>query len=358
MYPEGGDDVQGTTNPPMSDAKASELVALIFARTATALTHPTWQDLIGLLTSHLKSRFGYHEGSGAPYIRFLDQPITATSGRVCELKLLTTTTTPSLATCKTFTDSPAFHRFQTDHGVEIVLQPGALYTAHRTAGLAVFDMDSTLIRQEVIDELARAVGRYDRVAAITAAAMRGEPPYTDFAASLRARVALRRGVPATIWRDLRADVITFTPGAAELVRALRARGWKTAVLSGGFVPLAEWVREALGMDYAFANHLVEDAAGELTGELVEGEPIVDGEKKRELLVELAGRNGVPVERVVAVGDGSNDLLMMETAGLGIAFHAKPKVQALAPTRLNSESLLDVMYILGFTREEIDEALKR
>ncbi|KAF2719987.1 phosphoserine phosphatase serb, partial [Polychaeton citri CBS 116435] len=263
----------------------------------------------------------------------------------------------TLGECAAICNSPAVQAVQSKHDVELVLQPGELYASHQTPGLAVFDMDSTLIQQEVIDELARAVGLYDKVAAITEAAMRGEAPYTDFEASLRARVGYLKGVPYSIWDTLKAGTITFTPGALELARLLKALGWKTAVLSGGFTPLANWVKETLGLDYAYANHLIKDEAnGVLTGELVPEQPIIHAQKKRELLVELARANNIPLENCIAVGDGSNDLLMMGAAGLGVAFNAKPEVQLAAPTRLNSTSLLDVGYVLGKTRQEIDEIL--
>ncbi|KAI7359931.1 phosphoserine phosphatase serb [Hortaea werneckii] len=220
-------------------------------------------------------------------------------------------------------------------------------------------MDSTLIQQEVIDELARAVGLYDQVAAITEAAMRGEEPYTDFETSLRARVALLKGVQTSIWEQLKAGTITFTPGAKELALCLKQLGWKTAVLSGGFTPLANWVKETLGLDVAYANHLVADAdASVLTGELVPGAPIIHGEKKRELLLQLAAENGVPVERTIAVGDGSNDLPMMHASGFGLAFNAKPKVQLAAPAKLYGSTLLHVMHVLGYTKDEVDGLLAK
>lgn len=217
-------------------------------------------------------------------------------------------------------------------------------------------MDSTLIQQEVIDELARCVGKYDAVSAITEAAMRGEAPYTDFSASLRARVALLDGVPDTIWTHLKQHVISFTPGARELVRVLAKLGWKTAVLSGGFTPLASWVAEELGLDHFYANHLV-SVNGAMTGQLVEDMPIIHAEKKRELLRQIAETEGVEIERTIAVGDGSNDLLMMHASGMGVAFNAKPKVQMQAPVRLNAEGLLDVVYLLGYTKSEVTEVLK-
>lgn len=333
----------------------TELVALVFAKEDL---HPAaWQKLYGSITDHYKQHTGNLDGAGVSSTRFLDQiPTTAVSGRVAELKL-SVVEPPTLRECKAFTDSHLLQTLQAQHNVDIILQPGLLYAAHRQPGLAVFDMDSTLIRQEVIDELARAVGLYDQVAAITEAAMRGEEPYADFEASLRARVALLRGVPVTIWDRLKAGIITFTPGASELLRVLIQLGWKGAVLSGGFTPLAEWVKDTLGLSYAYANHLVTDSTtGQLTGELVHGQPIIHGLKKRELLLQIAKENNLNPENVIAVGDGSNDLPMMEVAGLGIAFNAKPKVQNAAPSKLNSKSLLDVLYTLGYSKEEIDLAL--
>ena len=288
-------------------------------------------------------------------MRFLDQPTSwSTTGRVAEITL-SSSTPATLSDCRALTKT--FADLETSHSIEIVLQPENLYREHRHPGLAVFDMDSTLIQQEVIDELARSVGCYDQVAAITESAMRGE---LDFEQSLKARVKLLKGVPTSIWETLRTSgTITFTPGAADLISALKNAGWKCAVLSGGFTPLANWVKETLGLDYAFANFLQEDVgAGVLTGELVEGKPIVHGEKKKELLLSLAEENGMERVRVVAVGDGSNDLPMMGVAGLGIAFNAKPKVQERAPIRLNSATLRDVLFVLGYGEEEIKGLLKK
>lgn len=329
-----------------------EIVVLIFASSPKDTT--AWQTLFDELSSipDLKS-VDIGQVVQTPAHRFLDS-----ASRVAELKLTTNSNSPlTLPQCSAITRLPRLQLIEQRDAVQILIQPSELHALHRTPGLAVFDMDSTLIQQEVIDELARAVGLYDAVSAITAAAMRGEAPYTDFEASLRARVALLAGVPTSIWTTLRSDgTITFTPGARELVALLRRRGWKTAVLSGGFTPLAEWVRDTLGLDYAFANHLVADEGrGVLTGQLVEGEMIVHAERKRELLLQLAGEYGIPIERTVAVGDGSNDLLMMGAAGLGVAFNAKEKVQLAAPVRLNGDSLIDVAYVLGFTEAEVDES---
>lgn len=338
---------------------STKIVVQLFSKN----TRPqdAWKGVSEAVVTHVNYLINGFDGACPQTARFLDQSKDATAGRVYEI-----IATPgshgepikplSLRQCKTITDDDWFQKFSAANEIEIVLQPYDLYALHKKPGLAVFDMDSTLIQQEVIDELARAVGLYDQVAAITEAAMRGEEPYTDFEASLRARVALLKGVPNSIWEKMKAEIITFTPGAHDLLRTLKKLGWKAAVLSGGFTPLANWVKETLGLDYAFANHLVSDPALEqLTGELVQEAPIIHGQKKRELLLQLAKENGIPTEQVIAVGDGSNDLPMMDAAGLGIAFNAKPKVQLAAPTKLNSRELSDVLYVLGYTTEEIDAA---
>ncbi|SMQ56285.1 unnamed protein product [Zymoseptoria tritici ST99CH_3D7] len=276
-----------------------------------------------------------------------------------ELHLTLQSCPSNLRECKTLTDTTPLKKFQAQHNLSaLIIQPATLHAAHRTPGLIVFDMDSTLIQQEVIDELARRVGKYDQVSAITEAAMRGEAPYTDFAASLRARVGLLKGVPGDVWDGLKKDVITFTPGARELVKGLRQAGWKSAVLSGGFMPLAEWVQAELGLDFALANFLVEEE-GLLTGELLEGKAIVDGAMKATVLNELAAKWSVEKESIVAVGDGSNDLLMMEEAGMGVAFNAKEKVQERAPVRLNAGAggLREVFWVLGYSDDEIQELTK-
>jgi phosphoserine phosphatase len=333
-----------------------ELVALLFSN--EPVDTPAWQPLIDEATKQIQKHFQPPlSETAAPKIKFLDSQATTSTARIAEL-VISVGSTPNLADCKIFVNH-AEADFWHAKGVQIVLQPSVLYDVHRTPGLAVFDMDSTLIQQEVIDELARAVGLYDKVAAITEAAMRGEAPYTDFTASLRARVALLDGVPTSIWQQLREGTITFTPGAVELVKSLRQLGWKTAVFSGGFINLASWVKDTLGLDYAHANHLVSDPARNvLTGELVPDAPIIHAEKKRELLKHYASELGIPIERVIAVGDGSNDLLMMGAAGLGIAFNAKPKVQLAAPSKLNTQSLLDVMHILGYTAEEVQALVQK
>ncbi|RYP82509.1 hypothetical protein DL769_001615 [Monosporascus sp. CRB-8-3] len=241
------------------------------------------------------------------------------------------------------------YRFEREWNIDVILQPDALW--RRYPRLVVFDMDSTLITQEVIDLLAATItdppDLAARVADITHRAMLGE---LEFDAAFRERVALLKGLPATFFEQLR-PVLNVTKGVPQLLRALKRLGVRTAVLSGGFLPLTSWLARELGIDYAHANEVIVDDSGRLTGE-VKG-TIVGKERKRELLLEIAKKEGVSLEQVVAVGDGANDLLMLGTAGLGVAWNAKPRVQMEASARLNGESLLDLLYLFGFTREDVD-----
>lgn len=244
----------------------------------------------------------------------------------------------------------AISRFERNWNIEAVFQASSVFRRHKR--LAVFDMDSTLIQQEVIDEIARELGVEKEISAITAAAMNGE---IDFEESLRKRCKLLRGVSSGVFETLKGR-ITLTPGAPELVRALRRLGYKTAVLSGGFTPLARWLAEKIGLDYFHANNLVVSEDGSvLTGEL--SGQIVHAERKRQLVMEIAARECVALEQVLVAGDGANDLPMMGIAGLGVAFNAKARVQLEAPARLNSKSLLDVLYLLGISKDEQEELVK-
>ncbi|PQE03515.1 phosphoserine phosphatase protein [Rutstroemia sp. NJR-2017a BVV2] len=237
------------------------------------------------------------------------------------------------------------YRFEREWNVDVILQNDTVL--RRYPRLVVFDMDSTLIEQEVIDLIAASIGVEDAVSAITERAMNGE---LDFSASLRERAKLLKGVDADIFTKLR-SVIKPTKGAPELVRALKRMGVKTAVLSGGFIPLTQWLADHLGIDYAFANTLESDPnTSTLTGEVLGA--IVNAEKKRDLLVEIAKKENIALEQVVAIGDGANDLLMMKAAGLGVAWNAKPVVQMEAQARLNGETLLDLLHLFGLTAEEI------
>ncbi len=204
-----------------------------------------------------------------------------------------------------------------------------------------FDMDSTLINIECIDEIADAVGKKAEVAAITEAAMRGE--ITDFKDSLRRRVALLKGVPESALMEVYTQRLRPNPGAAELVAACRAAGLRTLLVSGGFTFFADRVRERLGLDHAHSN-VLEIENGLLTGRVV-GD-IVDGEEKKRQLLALCQRLGCPPSQSIAVGDGANDLLMMAAAGLSVAYHAKPKVREQAMVAINEGGLDRVLEVVA------------
>lgn len=255
----------------------------------------------------------------------------------------------------TFTDlrkHESIYRFEREWNCEVILQPENIFRRHKR--LCVFDMDSTLIQQEVIDEIAVYIGVQSEVSAITARAMNGE---LDFATSLKARVALLKGIPSDVFERLKPK-ITITPGAKELCKVLKRLGFSLAVLSGGFQPLADWLATQLGLDHAFANHLLSDPnTNTLTGELDPAHPIVDAQHKRNLLLSLTAGKGLTLDQTMAVGDGANDIPMLQAAGLGIAWKAKSKVQMEAPARLNvAESMLDLIYLLGFTEREVKQLL--
>jgi phosphoserine phosphatase len=228
-------------------------------------------------------------------------------------------------------------------GFDCALQRETLL--RRSKRLVVMDMDSTLISIEVIDELARAHGVVDRVAEITRRAMQGE---LEFDAALRERVGLLRGLDAGVLYRL-ADNLPLTEGAEEMLRVLKALGYRTAVISGGFTVAAEALQKRLGIDEAFANTL-EIVDGKLTGAVLG--PIVNAQRKADLLEQLAARAGVPLEQVIAIGDGANDLLMLQRAGLGIAFHAKPKLREAAHTAISSSGLDAILYLLGITGRDV------
>jgi len=231
-----------------------------------------------------------------------------------------------------------------EHQIDIAVQVNGL--ERRAKRLVVMDVDSTLIRDEVIELLADEAGCRAEVAEITERAMAGE---LDFEASLRERVRLLRGLDgAAIDRARRR--IRLTPGARTFVRTLKRLGFCVAIVSGGFTPFTDWLRSELGLDYAYANQL-ETVDGRLTGE-VSG-PIVDRARKAELLAEIAARQGVPLSQSVAVGDGANDLDMLAAAGLGIAFNAKPVVRAQADTTVSVPYLDAILFMLGIRGVDVD-----
>ena len=229
--------------------------------------------------------------------------------------------------------------------LDVAVQEDNLY--RRSRRLVCFDMDSTLIQVEVIDELAKAAGVGEQVAAITESAMRGE---IDFSESFRQRMALLEGMDESVLKEI-AESLPITEGAARLISHLRHFGYKVAILSGGFTYFANYLKEKLGVDYVYANQLdFED--GKLTGK-VKGD-IVDGQMKAKLLVKIAEEEGISTEQVIAVGDGANDLPMLAIAGLGIAFHAKPIVKEQAQHSIANLGLDAILYLLGMRDRELAE----
>ncbi|MBW1603687.1 phosphoserine phosphatase SerB [Streptomyces sp. JJ66] len=231
-------------------------------------------------------------------------------------------------------------------GVDVAVIASGLQ--RRAQRLVVMDVDSTLIQDEVIELFAGHAGCADQVAEVTAAAMRGE---LDFEQSLHARVKLLAGLDASVVDAVRAQV-RLTPGARTLVRTLKRLGYQVGVVSGGFTQVTDELQERLGLDFASANTL-EIADGKLTGR-VTGE-IVDRAGKARLLRRFAAEAGVPLSQTMAIGDGANDLDMLNAAGLGVAFNAKPVVQEAAHTAVNVPFLDTVLYLLGITREEVELA---
>ena len=223
--------------------------------------------------------------------------------------------------------------------VDLALQQDNMYRRNRR--LVAFDMDSTLIEAEVIDELAKLAGVGEQVSAITERAMRGE---IDFNESFRARVALLKGLEEAALQRV-AGSLKITEGAEHLIATLRTLGYKTAILSGGFTYFAHHLQTRLGMDYVYANEL-DIVDGRVTGNIVG--TIVDGERKAELLRQLAREEGVDLQQVIAVGDGANDLPMLSIAGLGIAFRAKPLVKKSAEQSISTLGLDAILYLLGFS----------
>ena len=226
--------------------------------------------------------------------------------------------------------------------IDVAYQEDSIFRRNRR--LVVFDMDSTLIDAEVIDELAIEAGVGEQVAAITEAAMQGE---IDFKQSFTQRMALLKGLDVSVLQSV-AERLRLNEGAEHLISTLRQLGYKTAIVSGGFTFFAEYLQQRLGVDYVYANQLdIKD--GLVTGQ-VSGD-IIDGQRKAELLREIAEKEGLKLQQVIAVGDGANDLPMLGIAGLGIAFRAKPLVKASAEQSISNLGLDGILYLLGYSDKD-------
>ena len=240
-----------------------------------------------------------------------------------------------------------FMKLSAEQEMDISFQEESMY--RRTRRLICFDMDSTLIETEVIDELAIRAGVGDQVKAITEAAMRGE---IDFCESFRQRCALLKGLDVSVMQEI-AENLPITEGVDRLMRILKKVGFKIAILSGGFTYFGNYLKQKYNIDYVYANEL-EVENGKLTGRHV-GD-IVDGKRKAELLRLIAQVENVDIRQTVAVGDGANDLPMISIAGLGIAFHAKPKVKATAKQSISTIGLDGILYFLGYKDSYLDEKM--
>ena len=240
-----------------------------------------------------------------------------------------------------------FMKLSTELEMDISFQEDSMY--RRMRRLICFDMDSTLIETEVIDELAIRAGVGDQVKAITEAAMRGE---IDFCESFRQRCALLKGLDVSVMQEI-AENLPITEGVDRLMRILKKVGFKIAILSGGFTYFGNFLKQKYNIDYVYANEL-EIENGKLTGNHV-GD-IVDGKRKAELLRLIAQMENVEIRQTVAVGDGANDLPMISIAGLGIAFHAKPKVKATAKQSISTIGLDGILYFLGYKDSYLDEQM--
>lgn len=240
-----------------------------------------------------------------------------------------------------------FMEMASELNMDISFQQESMF--RRMRRLICFDMDSTLIQTEVIDELAIRAGVGDQVKAITESAMRGEIDFTD---SFRQRVALLKGLDVSVMQEI-AESLPITEGVERLMKLLKMVGFKIAILSGGFMYFGNYLAKKFGIDYVYANEL-EVKDGKLTGRYV-GE-VVDGRRKAELLKLIAQVEKIDLMQTVAVGDGANDLPMIGLAGLGIAFHAKPKVKATAQQSLSTVGLDGILYFLGYKDSHIDDEL--
>jgi phosphoserine phosphatase len=236
-----------------------------------------------------------------------------------------------------------FLKIASELDIDIAIQEDTIY--RRTRRLVCFDMDSTLIEAEVIDELAKRANVGEQVAAITEDAMQGK---IDFTESFKRRMALLEGLDESVLQDI-AESLPIMEGAGTLIKNLKAFGFKTAILSGGFNYFGRYLQDKFGVDYVHANTL-EIVDGKLTGRVVQ--PVVDGARKALLLKEIAQQEEISLQQTIAVGDGANDLPMLSAAGLGIAFRAKPLVRESAKQSMSTHGLDSILYLMGFRDQDI------
>ncbi len=242
----------------------------------------------------------------------------------------------------------ALNRACKEVGQDVVFQKETVFRRHKR--LIIFDVDGTLIDSEMIDELAKAAGVGGKVSEITLKAMNGE---IEFKQALKERVRLLKGLDANVLESL-VENLDVTPGAEELITSLKALGYKVALISGGFIQFVERIKEKLGIDYVYANTLlIED--GKLTGELME--PIIDAERKAELMQEIAEKENLLMEQVVAVGDGANDRFMLQNSGLGIALYPKEVLQKVAAGVITKDNLAGILYCLGAPEEKLTQLVR-
>lgn len=286
----------------------------------------------------------------ATHLAEAGRAITRHGGNIDRVRRLSRTPMTTLELTVSHADvgalRPALASLAAELGFDVSVSPAGLGRQGRR--LVVMDVDSTLIQDEVIELLAAHAGREAEVAAVTERAMRGE---IDFSDSLHHRVAALAGLPASVLDDVR-DAVRLTPGARTLVATLQDLGFAVGLVSGGFIEVVRPLADSLGIRHAHANAL-EVVDGRLTGRVAG--PVVDRAAKAETLRRFAELEGLPLSRTVAIGDGANDLDMLAAAGLGIAFNAKPTVRASADTSLSQPYLDAVLYLLGFSREEVEDA---